>query len=55
MSNSIFNQIEPEQAHARGDIFFNEYLNYNEVAEKKERIKYVHKPKEVYRLPEIEF
>jgi hypothetical protein len=55
LSNSIFNHIEPEQAHARGEKFFNEYLNFNKVVENKERIKYVHKPKQVYRLPEIEF
>lgn len=55
LSNSIFNHIETEQAHARGDVFFNEYLSFNKVVENKERTKYVHKPKEVYRLPEIEF
>ena len=55
LSNSIFNHIEPEQAHARGEVFFNEYLNFNKVVENKERIKYVKKPKQVYRLPEIDF
>jgi hypothetical protein len=55
VSNSIFNHLSPEQAHARGEKFFNEYLNYNEVAENKERTKYVHKPKIIYRLPELDF
>jgi hypothetical protein len=55
LSNSIFNQIEPEQAHSKGEVFFNEYLTFNKVVENKERIKYVHKPTVIYRLPEIEF
>ena len=55
LSNSIFNHIEPEEAHARGEVFFNEYMTFNEVVEVKERVKYVHKPREVYRLPEIDF
>lgn len=55
LSNSIFNHIEPEEAHARGEVFFDEYMTFNEVVEVKERVKYVHKPREVYRLPEIDF
>ena len=55
IDNSAFNQLEPEEAHARGEVFFNEYLTFNEVVEVKERDKYVHKPREVYRLPEINF
>ena len=53
--NSIFNNIEPEQANARGEKFFNEYLKFNKVVENKERIKYVYKPKLVYKLPELDF
>jgi hypothetical protein len=32
-----------------------EYLIFNEVVEVKERVKDVHKPREVCRLPEIDF
>jgi hypothetical protein len=55
MSNSIFNLIEPEEALAHGEVTFNEYMAYNEVVEVNERVKYVHKSREVYRLPEIDF
>jgi hypothetical protein len=55
LSNSIFNHIEPEEANALGEVFFNEYMAYNEVVEVSERVKYVHKSREVYRLPEIDF
>ena len=55
LSNSIFNHIETEEAYLRGEVFFNEYLKYNNFDEVKEPKKYFHKPKEVYRLPEIEF
>jgi hypothetical protein len=30
-------------------------MAYSESVEVRERIKYVHKPREVYRLPEIDF
>jgi hypothetical protein len=55
LSNCIFNHIEPDEAFARGEIFLSEYLEFNKLNEVKERIKYVHKPKEIYRLPEIDF
>jgi hypothetical protein len=51
--NSIFNQIEPEQAHARGEKFFNEYLKFNKIVEVKE-IKPINK-KVLYQLPELDF
>jgi len=42
LSNSIFNQIEPEEAQARSKVFFNEYA-YSEAVEVRERVKYVHR------------
>ncbi len=55
LRNGIFNHINPEEAHAQGEVFFNEYMTFNEVVEVKERVKYVHKSREFYRLPEIDF
>lgn len=55
LSMSVFNQIEPELAYARGEVFYKEYLKFNEEIEVKERIKYIHKPKIIYSLPELDF
>ena len=55
IDNSVFNQLEPEEAYSRGDVFFTEYLTFNKDAEVEEREKNSHIPKQVYRLTEINF
>ena len=53
LSNSVFNQVSIEQAHNRGDKFFNEYLKFNEKEIKKETEPI--KKKEAFKFPEIDF
>jgi hypothetical protein len=53
LSNSIFNQIDVEEASYRGEIFLREYLRFHKVGEVKKTKSTV--PKEKYILPEIDF
>jgi hypothetical protein len=55
LSMSVFNQIEPELAYARGEVFYKEYLKFNKEIEFKKRIKYIHKPKIINMLLELDF
>jgi len=54
LTNSIFNHIPIEEANAKGEIFFNEYLKFHGLTDKVEIVKPPPaKPK--YNLPEIDF
>lgn len=54
MENSIFNQIDIEDAFFKGDGFFSEYLQFH--TEVNSDINFIPSlPSETYRLPEIEF
>ena len=54
LTNSIFNHISIEEANAKGEIFFNEYLNFHGLNEIKEKIKPPPaKPK--FELPKFDF
>ena len=54
LTNSIFNHIPIEEANAKGEIFFNEYLKFHGLNEIKEKIKPPPaKPK--FELPKFDF
>lgn len=55
LSKSIFNQVDIQQANDRGEIFFNEYLNFHCLNEKKEKHLKPAEEKPKYKLPEIDF
>jgi hypothetical protein len=55
IQNSIFNQIDIQQAHERGALFFQEYLKFHGIDEVSETLISTEKLKEKYKLPEINF
>ncbi|MBW4361244.1 hypothetical protein [Flavobacterium taihuense] len=55
LSNSIFNQISIEQAHNKGNVFFDEYLRFHNVNETKKELILSKKPKQFLNLPEFDF
>jgi hypothetical protein len=55
LNNSVFNQLGIEEAHERGDAFLNEYLEFHGIDKDAEKSIAVVKPKEKYKLPEIDF
>jgi hypothetical protein len=55
LKNSIFHQIDIQQANDRGALFFREYLDFHKVDAAKETLISTEKLKEKYKLPEIDF
>ena len=55
LSNSIFNQISIEDAHNKGEVFFEEYLKFHNSNESKKELIPVKKAKPVFNLPEFDF
>ena len=55
LNNSIFNHISIEDANSRGDIFFNDYLNFHEYKKVVTAIQPLDKNKGKYFFPEFDF
>jgi hypothetical protein len=55
IQNSIFYQLDIQQANERGELFFREYLRFHEVDAVNETLISTEKLKEKYKLPEIDF
>ena len=55
LANSIFNQISIEEASSRGEIFFNEYLNFHKLDYKEERPLTPKNTVTPFRYPELDF
>ncbi|HET8803311.1 MAG TPA: hypothetical protein VFM72_01935, partial [Aequorivita sp.] len=54
MENSIFNQLDLQQAYECGSIFFNEYLEFHNIDQEKTTEK-IEVKKEKFVFPEIDF
>lgn len=55
LNNSIFNHISIEDANSRGDIFFNDYLNFHEYKKVVTAMQPLDKNKGKYFFPEFDF
>jgi hypothetical protein len=55
LNNSVFNQISIEDAHNKGETFFEEYLKFNKLNEAKQVLIPIKKPKPFLNLPEFDF
>ncbi|NRS87455.1 hypothetical protein HNQ02_000355 [Flavobacterium sp. 7E] len=55
LSKSIFNQLDIQQANERGELFFNEYLDFHGLNNTEETPFEPKKEKPKYKLPEINF
>ena len=55
MQNSIFNQIDVQEAYERGDMFFKEYLMFHKEDEKQKKQPTPKKIIEKYEFDEFDF
>ena len=55
LKNSIFNNITVEDAYYKGEKFFKQFEEFNEIVEVKNAPPPTTKTKDVYKFPEIDF
>lgn len=55
LKNSVFNHISIEEANSRGDVFFNDYLNFHEYRKVVTAIQSLNRNKGKYFFPEFDF
>lgn len=55
VNNSIFNNISIEDANSRGEVFFNEYLNFHGYKKAATAAQPLYRSKEKYVYPELDF